>query len=153
MRAWVQQLSSSSNVYLSMVQAAHWFGQRGYEVVPFEFGEIALGRLDEDLSKTPEEMVLRGGVETVRLALVRAGRPDPPILDLPTSLSPWFGRRVWQATMGEVRALVETANFEPCHIKPLKDHKLFTGTVVRAFRDLIATAAVPDDVLVLVQGC
>jgi hypothetical protein len=153
MRAWVQQLSPTSNFYLSMVQAAHWFGQRGYEIVPFEVSEIALGRLDDDLVKTPDEMVLRGGVETVHLALARAGRPSPPVLDLPESLSPWFGRRVWKTTLGDVRRLVETPDYQPCHIKPLVQHKLFTGTIIRAFRDLIATARVPDDVLVLVQGC
>ena len=152
MRAWVQQIWPSILTYLSMEQTAHWFERRGYEIVRFEFRDIAQGRLDDDLIKTPHEMVLRGGVETVREALTRANRPLPPNLDLPDSLQPWFGRKVWHTTLGEIRANVERPDFLPCHVKPLNHHKLFTGTVIRAFRDLIPTAAIQDDALVLAQG-
>ncbi|MBA4018075.1 MAG: hypothetical protein C0483_12955 [Pirellula sp.] len=152
MRAWVQVVSPSTSVFLAMEEAAHWFGRRGYEVVRFEFGDIDQGKLDDDLQNSPDEMVLRGGVETVRKALLRAGRPLPPNLDLPSSLQEWFGRRVWNTTLGEIRFAVESPEFEPCHIKPLNHHKLFTGTVVQAFRDLIPTASLPDDVPILAQG-
>ena len=53
--------------------------------------------------------------------------------------------------MGEVRAAVDAEDFAPIHIKPLIHHKLFSGMVVRAFRDLISTAGVPSELPVLAQ--
>jgi hypothetical protein len=152
MRAWVQRVPPSSPVYVGMEQTVHWFGRRGYEIARFEFDEIARGRLDADLLEAADEMVLRGSVEAVRETLVRANRPAPPHLDLPEALTPWFGRTVRHARLGEIRALVDSPSFEPCHLKPLNRHKLFNGTVVRAFRDLIPTASILDSVEVLVQG-
>jgi len=153
MRAYVQQVRKETPIYLAMEQASHWFWQRGYEVVRFEYEEIALGKLDDDLLERPDEMVVRGGVETIRQLLVRAGRPAPPNLDLPASLQPWIGRRAWEATLGEVRAAMGTERFEPLHMKPLRHHKLFTGMVVRSFRDLIPTAGLPATTPVLAQQC
>ena len=152
MRALVQEVPTTAHTFLSLEQTAYWFRQRGYEVLRFDFSDISRGLLDHDLLQAPDEMVLRGSVEAVYEALLRARRPAPPNLDLPASLSPWFGRKVWQTTLGDVRAAVERPGFEPCHVKPLTQLKLFTGTVVRAFRDLIATAKIRDSVPVLAQG-
>ncbi len=151
MRAYVQQVRDSDFIYLPMVEAAHWFDRRGYEVIRFEYADIAKGALDDDLLHHPDEMVVRGGVGTIRQLLQRAGRPLPPNIDLPPSLSEWIGRRFWQSTMGKIRATVDSPEFQPIHIKPLNEQKLFKGTVVRAFRDLIPTASIASDVLVLVQ--
>lgn len=151
MRAYVQEVRKQDPIYLGLLQTAFWFEQRGYEVVPFQFDEITQGRLDDDLLNHPEEMVLRGGVETVRQALLRVGRPMPPNLDLPESLAEWRGRRVWESTLGDIRRSVELPDFVPVHVKPLRHHKLFKGTIVRQFRDLIPTAGIDSTVPVLVQ--
>ena len=153
MRAWVEEVPNKPEVFLNLVQSAHWFGLRGYEVVRFKHAEINEGRLDDDLLNRPNESVVRGVVGTVRAALVRAGRPAAPNIDLPSELSPWFGRKVGVSTLGAIRAAVEMPIFKPCHIKPLEHHKLFTGRVVSAFRDLISTASLSDEIPVLVQGC
>jgi hypothetical protein len=153
MRAYVQDVKGDRPSYLGMVECTHWFERRGYEVIRFEYEEIAQGRLDFDLRNHPEETVVRGGVRAVLDALVRAGRPLPPLFDLPPSLTPWIGRRFWQSTMGEIRSAVASDNFTPVHIKPLNQHKLFKGAVVREFRDLIPTAGVSSDILVLAQEC
>eukprot|EP00456_Euglypha_rotunda_P022573 TRINITY_DN18_c4_g1_i9.p3 TRINITY_DN18_c4_g1~~TRINITY_DN18_c4_g1_i9.p3 ORF type:complete len:242 (+),score=38.21 TRINITY_DN18_c4_g1_i9:2287-3012(+) len=134
-----------------MVETAHWFGQRGYEVIWFDIADISTGQLDDDLLNNPNEMVVRGGVGTIRQVLQRAGRPAPPNIDLPASLSKWIGRRFWQSTMGKIRSIVNSPEFQPVHIKPLNWHKLFKGTVVRAFRDLIPSASVSSEEPVLVQ--
>jgi hypothetical protein len=151
MRAYVQTVKKDNATYLGMEQSAHWFEQRGYEIVRFDFDEIALGRLDDDLLHHAEDTVVRGGVGAVREALLRAGRPTPPNIDLPKSLSLWIGRRIWHTTMGQVRAAVKTEDFTPIHIKPLLQHKLFSGVVVRAFRDLIPMASVSAEVPLLAQ--
>jgi len=152
MRAWIQRVPPSSPVYVSMEQTAHWFGRRRYEIARFELDEIAQGRLDADLTDGADEMVLHGSIEAIREALIRANRPTPPNVDLPEALAPWFGRTVRHAKMGEIRSLVDGPSFEPFHVKPLTRHKLFNGTVVREFRDLIPTASILNEVKVLVQG-
>jgi hypothetical protein len=152
MRAYVQQVKQDSSFYLASIQASHWFWERGYEVVPFRFADIQAGVLDEYLFHHPEEMVVRAGVEAIRVLLARAGRPLPPILDLPPSLSPWIGRFTWETTLGEVRNQVDSEiSFNPFHVKPLLHHKLFKGCVVYGLRDLIASASLPDDTPVLAQ--
>jgi hypothetical protein len=152
MRAFVQQVKQDSAIYLASIEAAHWFWERGYEVVWFRFPEIAAGALDDWLLNHPEEMVVRGSVESIRSLLARANRPEPPVFDLPSSLSPWIGRFTWETTMGEVRNQVDSeVSFNPFHIKPLKHQKLFKGTVVYGLRDLIASASIPDNTPVLAQ--
>ena len=153
MRAYVQKVRDSDAIYLPMVESARWFNRRGYEVVWFELADISKGELDEDLLHRPGEMVVRGGVGTIRQLLQRAGRPAPPNMDLPQSLSEWIGRRYWESTMGKIRAAVDSPDFQPIHVKPLNWHKLFKGTIGRAFRDLIPTASVDSDEPVLVQEC
>ena len=150
-KAFVQRVRESDAIYLPMVEAAHWFGQRGYEVIWFEIADISKGELDNDLLRNPDEMIVRGGVGTIRQLLERAGRPAPPNIDLPSSLSKWIGRRHWPSTMGKIRSAVDSPEFQPVHIKPLNWHKLFKGTVVKAFRDLIPSASVSADEPVLVQ--
>lgn len=151
MRAYIQQVNPGDSNYLGMMQSAYWFEQRGYEIVRFSIDDIDNGRLDDDLFNHPEEMVVRGGVGTIRKVLLRAGRPLPPPLDLPASLAPWIGRNYWQTTLGQVRASLDSDNFIPLHIKPLDHLKLFTGHIVREFRDLIATAGIPAETPVLAQ--
>lgn len=152
MRAYVQQVRQDSSFYLASMEASHWFWERGYEVVEFRFGEILAGKLDEWLADHADEMVVRAGVEAVRVLLSRAGRPYPPNFDLPDSLSPWICRFTWETTLGEVRNQVDSAiPFNPFHVKPLRHQKLFKGTVVYGLRDLIPSAAIPDDTPVLAQ--
>lgn len=152
-RAYVQQVRQSAPNHIQLVQSAHAFWERGYEVVPFQYEEIEQGGLDEYLLRQPNEMVLRGGVGTVLKALERAGRPRPPNLDLPLSLEPWFGRRVWHSTLEEVRNQIANESSQPLHVKPRLHHKLFKGQVFGVFRDLIPTAGIPGDTPVLVQDC
>jgi hypothetical protein len=150
-KVYVQKVRDSDAIYLPMLESAHWFNQRGYEVVWFETEDISNGILDDDLLLHPDETIVRGGVGTIRQLLKRAGRPAPPNIDLPDSLTEFIGRHYWQSTMGKIRSKVDSPQFEPIHIKPLNWHKLFKGTVVRAFRDLIPTAAISADEPLLVQ--
>jgi hypothetical protein len=152
MRAYVQQRKQDSRYYLASIEASHWFWQRGYEVVSFSFPEIDQGRIDDWLLHNPEDLVVHAGVEGVTALLARAGKPAPPKLDLPVSLSPWIGRFTWETTLGEVRNQVDSeVPFNPFHVKPLLHNKLFKGTVVYGLRDLIPSASIPDETPVLAQ--
>lgn len=152
MRAYVQQVRQESSFYLASIEASHWFWERGYEVVPFRASDIAAGQLDEWLLQRPDETVARATSETIRILLSRAGRPEPPVLDLPPSLSPWIGRFTWETTLGEVRNQVDSeVPFNPFHLKPLTHQNLFRGTMVYGLRDLIPSAGLPDETPVLAQ--
>jgi hypothetical protein len=152
MRAYVQQVNQDASFYLASLESSHWFWERGYEVIPFRFADIQHGGLDDWLIHRPDEMLVRGSPEATRLLLTRAGRPCPPNFDLPNALLPWIARFTWETTLGEVRNQVDSAvPFNPFHVKPLHHHKLFKGTVVYGLRDLIASAALPDDTPVLAQ--
>lgn len=152
MRAYVQQGNQGDFNYLNLEQVAHWFWEKGYEVIRFEYPQLGEGFLDRGLLSYQHETIVAGGVGTIREALERAGRPLPENLDLPMSLDTWIGRKRWSTTLGEVRDWVNQQSvLLPVHIKPLKAHKKFTGCVVEQFSDLIKTAAVDDDVEVLAQ--
>lgn len=107
MRAYVQQLLEDDASYLSFNQIAHWFRERGYEVVRFDYPQLDEGFLDRGLLKYPYETIVAGGVKTIREALIRAGRPVPNVPDLPECLKPWIARRFWTATFGEIRLLAD----------------------------------------------
>ncbi len=138
--------------YLAMVQANHWFWQRGYQVEPFDREQLEAGELDTDLLEDIENTIVYGSVAIVRDAVRRANRPAPPNLDFPVELKPFLGRQISETTMREVR---RWEHFQPerlpVHIKPRDHHKLFNGKVVSAYRDLIGLASVPSEEPLIVQ--
>ncbi len=152
MRAYVQEVKQGSAFYLASLVASYWFWERGYEVVPFRLTDIDRGGLDEWLLQRPEELVVRAKCDAIRSLLIRAGRTEPPVFDLPPSLSPWIGRFTWETTLGDVRNQVDSeVPFNPFHVKPLLHQELFKGTMVYGLRDLIPSAALPDETPVLAQ--
>lgn len=133
-------------------QTDYWFWERGYDVVPFTRDELQQGRLDEDLLQRREQTIVYGAVGIVREALQRAGRPQPPNIDFPTSLAAYCGRSIFETTMGQVHVWQnENSARLPVHIKPRDRHKLFKGTVVAHFADLIPLSAIPDDEPLIAQ--
>ncbi len=100
------------------------------------------------LPLSPRTLVY-GGVGVVLRALARLGAPDARVPDAPPELLPFFGRRLRETTMGEVRASDDGA---PRFIKPLRQTKLFTGHVRDdSLRSSATTAQIDDDVAVLVS--
>lgn len=99
----------------------------------------------------PREAVVHGTVRVVKNALRALGVEEPvPRVDgmPPAELLPFYGRRVWTSTLGEIRR--RWPEGAPLFIKPLKEHKAFTGFVMTGeFRDLIPTASFPDEMEVL----
>ena len=152
MRAYVQQLLEGDASYLSFNQLAHWFSERGYEVIRFDYSQLDEGFLDRGLLKHPDEAIVAGSVRTVREALVRAGRHTEHVPDLPACLEPWIGRKFWVTTLGEIRSLCEVGSSRlPLHVKPAEHPKLFTGKLVQHRTDLARLGDVDDAEPVLVQ--
>ncbi len=138
--------NSSDNAPLVPLNAncyAAWdgFALRGFDVRLFTRADLP------NLPLAPDTVVA-GNIATVRAALRQIGAPLPPYLLLPRGGAPFLGRASWETTLGEVRTLAHV----PVFIKPLSEGKTFTGHVVSAFRDLLETAVLPDDLPVLAQG-
>lgn len=152
MRAYVQQGRKGDPNYPNLERVAYTFSERGYEMLRFEYPELCDGALDRGLLSYPDETIVAGGVGTVRAAIKRANRSLPDLQELPDSLKPWIGREFWTSTLEAVRKPFENGEeTHPVHVKPLHEHKKFTGTVFKEFRDLIPSAAVADETEVLVQ--
>lgn len=123
-----------------------WDGFRllGVRTVPFKRGTA--------LPVVQKDHAVVGFVGTVRRYLAQLGVPDPHVDSAPEPLLPFFRRRIWTTTMGEIRNRLDTFDFqsESIFIKPRRNHKLFTGHVLGPkFADLIQTASVADDVELL----
>jgi hypothetical protein len=121
-----------------------WFGfdLKAYPISFFEWPQLRDGQIEV----TPGTLVV-GGVGPVRHALARL-HADPPVIDLPDSLRGFLGRKVWATTLAEVRGQFCGDVPTPLFLKPRHIHKAFGGYVLAAFRDLIPTAHLPDDMAV-----
>jgi len=152
MRAYVQQFLEGDQSYLNFERFAHWFRERDYEVIRFDYSDLDDGVLDRGLLKHPAETIVAGSVKAVRDALIRARRGPSKVPDLPESLKPWIGREYYTTDFGEIRSLFAADSPRlPLHIKPLKSAKLFTGRVVHQLSDLARLGDVDDSEPILVQ--
>ena len=152
MRVLVQQVPKGHPSHDSFERSEYLFWERGYEVIRFSYEELNSGKFDQMLIHEASTTIVRAGVGTVLLAIQRAGRTAPNIVDLPQDLWPYAARRIWESTLGEFRREAIDSEFDPpIHVKPLVHQKLFTGLVVSRFRDLIPTAHLGDDVQILCQ--
>jgi hypothetical protein len=113
------------------------FQQMGVETAPYYgFGDI------EQLGDLGPEVGLVGFLGDIWAALKVLGLPKPKPLDYPEELMGWMGRRVWKATLGQIRRSVE-----PTFIKPMDEEKLFTGFIWRgAGMEAVRIAQCDDDV-------
>ena len=138
--------------YGQMLQTNYGFWLRGYEVVPFERAQLSQGEFDEYLLNQPDEVIFVASVGVMREAFRRAGKPIEQLLDFPAELEGFFGREISQCSMGEVREWEKNDSGRfPIHIKPSKNQKLFTGTVVDTSADFVRLCNVSDEEPLYVQ--
>lgn len=112
------------------------FAQRGEEVVLFTPDSF------DALTLTPGDIVV-GGIGFAQRGMERLGIAIPYLDSVPEALTPFAGRRIWQAPMAQARARVQAGR--PIFVKPQPHRmKLFTGVLLSSFADLIPTAHIPD---------
>ena len=132
MRAFIQSNKEGLPYNPNAYAAYDGFKEMGFETVLFVMpGEIPEG--------DPEDIVV-GGIGTVRKALLRFG-VDPPEFNYPDSIRQYLKRDVWESTIDAVRL---NALSWPVFVKPFQA-KLFTGKVIREYRDLTGLVSVIDD--------
>lgn len=110
-------------------------------------------QLYQNLSEIENQLhpkaLVQGGIGNVKRALSLLGAPVPPTLDIPDQLLPWFGRKIWRSTLGEIRRTHTERG--PLFIKPV-EQKAFTGYVVtQEFKTLITSAGLGDDTPIIVS--
>lgn len=94
----------------------------------------------ESLPLTKSTLVC-GGIGTVRHALSLLDVSNPEVVDYPEELKDFYGRNIWQSTLGYVRK----HDLENVFIKPV-DCKLFAGHVRNHIGYLTQTAPYENDV-------
>jgi len=131
---------------MSQATATSW---EGCQLLGIDTKSFTPAQID-DLPLTRETMV-HGGVGMVRRALERLGVPQPKLDGMPPeALLPFFGRRVWATTMAEIRERLDREEWT--FIKPLNQHKAFTGYVTGPSVSALArTAHFPDDFEICAQ--
>jgi hypothetical protein len=140
MIAYVQCRPDGEFTNVNCYAAAEGFRELGYEVRKFNVSEIP----DLDLSR---DTIVHGNIGTVWAAWDRIGVSRPQYLNFPEELMHFARRTMWRSNLGDIRSLKRV----PVFIKPIDEGKAFTGHVVREFRDLIETAAFPDEFPILAQ--
>ncbi len=122
--------------------ACDGFKLRGYEVVFFNFEQLAAVQL-EITKDTP----VIGTIRSAKMGFKLVGCEAPPNVDIPEGLEWAAKRKCWTTTIGEVRNLKDV----PIFIKPLVQQKVFTGHTVKNFADLIKTSYLDDEFQVMAQ--
>lgn len=139
MRAYIQS-KDGEPTNANTFQAREGFRLLGVETVLFDVAEL------DTLPLTPATIVC-GYVGVVHRALERLGLPTPDLHAAPLALRPLFGRAIRETTLGEIRGMVV-----PIFVKPLSQHKAFTGHVRRGeLDDLHRTSHLPDEFEVLIS--
>jgi len=138
--------------YCQTQQVEHWFWERGYDVISFDRRELLDGALDRHLVEDREHTIVYGAVAIVHDALNRLSIAAPQNIDFPESLRPFFGRKTWSTTMGAIREIQRVdPNQLPLHVKPRDRQKLFKGTLIHGYSDLIPFSGVDDSEPVITQ--
>ncbi len=120
--------------------AAKGFGLMGYDVRGFNLDEIE----SLDLKKSD---IVHGGINTVRKVFDILGVGQPEIHHPQDFLLKYCNRSFTLTTLGEIRKIY---NGFPFFIKPLNDHKLFTGFPVgNNFLDLMKVRHLDDNIQVV----
>lgn len=119
------------------------FGVKGYSLDFFEWDELT-GR---HLPLSRETLVV-GGTVAVHKALKQICVSIPAPLNVPESLLPFTGRKLWTITLGEIRRLFETGESDSVFVKPLSAAKEFAGMIVAGSTDLTRVRHLDDDLAI-----
>ncbi len=89
------------------------------------------------------ETFFAGDHDLMQAVFRKAGIHYPERDSYPESLRGFLKREVWESTVMEMQLKVNTADFEPCFIKPQTDTKLFTGFVLSSAKNLYKLEGLP----------
>jgi hypothetical protein len=130
--------------------ALEGFMELGWERKSFQASDLSLGYL-----KITEEDIAVGNIGVVRASIRLLGKVPPEPIDYPECLKSFLHRKVQKTTWGEAFQMLgkedEVKGYpNPLFVKP-QEQKVWTGCVIRRFKDLIKIGEIPPNFPVLVS--
>lgn len=151
MEAYIQTKENGDWLNENCYASAEGFHRMGYDIVKFTLKDTII--LDphgtfNHFDRT--EDIAHGGINAMRNLFTMFRVPQPEIHNPHDHLYDYLGREMYETTYCEIlnRFMHNTGN-TPIFIKPLNEHKLFTGKVINTFADLISLAGVPQETKIL----
>lgn len=133
MTAYIQREINGDFPNINFAIANDGFRKMGWEIINY-YGA-------DQITDIKKEDLFVGFVHETKQVLQSLKVSVPEISCYPESLAPYYGRKLWKSTL---RKLINDDAFG-VFIKPV-ENKLFTGKLVRSFRDLISIGHQQDDV-------
>lgn len=124
MKAYIQTNEEGDYHNVNAYTASVGFHSLGFEVIKYFDAE--------DVLNFEKDAIFVGGIGMVRKRLAHLGIEKQDEIEYPTELRKFLKRRVWKSTLNEIIRNDQVNIF----VKPLET-KLFTGKVIRAFKDYI----------------
>lgn len=118
------------------------FYRMGYEIVPFEMETI-------NIVKPENDDVVHGGIFAIRKIIDQLGLKQPEIHNPHNYLLKYTGRTFKERVLKDILYEYEQVNNISTFIKPLDEHKLFTGFIVKSFADFIKIAHIDRNTKIL----
>lgn len=119
-------------VYIKQTTITSLFEQARIGAIKLGYETVYYKEVPDTIAK---DDVLIGFIEDTFNALDKLGLQRPKPIDYPAELEYYFSRRIMRCNINDI---INYPDFWPVFIKPVK-HKLFTGRVIKEFKDLIGT--------------
>jgi hypothetical protein len=123
-------IPASENAYVAM----KGFEMLGAEIILFD----SLGELLDNVTK---DDIVVGYIGHVTHTLNHLGIPLPELVDYPSELSGFLGRKIWKDKMSTI---LTTPEMYPVFVKSVSQKSL-TGRLIRNFKDLIGAGYTTSD--------
>lgn len=136
MKAYIQVDKKEDFYNVNAFIANEGFSELGWETIKFH-------DVTEIKETNPEDIVV-GGIGNVRKRLEILGfKRNQGEIDYPSSLSQYFGRKIWTTTIQE---LFKNSQDWNVFIKPKDITKKFVGKVVKEYKDFIGLIEHNEDI-------
>lgn len=135
MKVYIRKYENNEFPNVNYYSAYDGFRQLGAEIVFFT-------NIRDIRDNKPEDVIV-SGIGEVRYILDKLDKTYPT-LEYPESIAKpkYLGRRIWKDTLGSIMSNEEKMGV---FIKPVAGGKLFTGTVIKEFKDFRVCAGLRED--------
>ena len=134
MRVFIRRDQNGDFPNINFAIAYDGFKQMGWEIINYHD--------EQQLSTITKEDLFVGFVHESKQVMEHLNIDIPSISCYPEALNSYYGRKIWRNTLHN---FLKENQFN-IFIKPAESNKLFTGKLIRSFRDLISIGHQPNDI-------